>query len=109
MSCFTWSCLLIRVGSGVVALLALYPSSSPSELLAVDFGEPLHSVIINGTTHPLEDELLQWHRVTDSAGTAVEGTKVAAEGEEAAAGVGLGAAAAKGDAEAEGGEQDTPR
>ncbi len=35
-----------------------------SELLDVDFGEPLHSLVICGTTHPLEDELLKWHRVT---------------------------------------------
>ncbi|CAN0372451.1 unnamed protein product [Ectocarpus sp. 12 AP-2014] len=96
---------LARLGQPTQQIVA----GTMSELLGVDFGEPLHSVIINGTTHPLEDELLKWHRVTDSAGTAVEGTTVAAEGEEAAAGVGLGATAAKGDAEAEGGEQDTPR
>lgn len=44
---------------------SLPPFSSlfyPSELLDVDFGEPLHSLVICGTTHPLEDELLKWHR-----------------------------------------------
>lgn len=32
-----------------------------SELLEVDFGGPLHCLVICGTTHPLEEELLKWH------------------------------------------------
>ncbi|CAN0456960.1 unnamed protein product, partial [Hapterophycus canaliculatus] len=47
-----------------------------SELLDVDFGEPLHSLVICGATHPLEDELLQWHRVAKPGETSsVEGTE----------------------------------
>lgn len=51
------------------------------ELLGVDFGEPLHSLVICGTTHPLEDELLQWHRA-DSKPPVDEAAGVEAEGVE---------------------------
>lgn len=85
--------------------------NSLSELLDVDFGEPLHSLVICGTTHPLEDELLKWHRVggaqspVETAGTAVQAPDRGAEGEGAATGV----AAAEGAALAQDGVQDTPR
>lgn len=61
---------------------------SPSELLDVDFGAPLHSLVICGTTHPLEDELLKWHRVQKSSPPAeVEGSELAeVEGGERAEG-----------------------
>lgn len=34
-----------------------------SQLLEVDFGAPLHCLVICGETHPLERELLRWHMV----------------------------------------------
>lgn len=92
--------------------LCLLPPSAylfyPSELVDVDFGEPLHSVVICGTTHPLEDELLKWHRAPvpaaekTAAGVPAEG----AEGADATPGV-VEAAAAGGDVGVE--EQETPR
>lgn len=32
-----------------------------SELLDVEMGGPLHCLVICGTTHPLENELLKWY------------------------------------------------
>lgn len=67
-----------------------------SELLGVDFGAPLHSLVICGTTHPLEDELLKWHRVQKPP-TPAEGSELAEEveggerAEEAGGGEGEGA------------------
>lgn len=85
------------------------PSSFPSELLHVDFGEPLHSLVICGTTHPLEDELLKWHRVT--GGTERPAAEVAAEdAEEVDAGPGVAdAAVAAGDVGVEDEARETPR
>ena len=40
------------------------------------FGAPLHSLVICGTTHPLEDELLKWHRV-ESESPPAEGGEIA--------------------------------
>jgi len=34
-----------------------------NELLLVDFGEPLHSLVICGEIHPLESEILEYYRV----------------------------------------------
>lgn len=50
-----------------------------SELLEVDFGGPLHCLVICGTTHPLEEELLKWHRADQQQ--PVEGVRVASEAE----------------------------
>ncbi|CAM9467980.1 unnamed protein product [Pylaiella littoralis] len=98
---------LARLGQPTQKIVA----GTMSELLDVDFGEPLHSLVICGTTHPLEDELLKWHRVggaqspVETAGTAVQAPDRGAEGEGAATGV----AAAEGAALAQDGVQDTPR
>ena len=35
-----------------------------SELLDIDFGEPLHSLVIAGETHPLERDVLAMYAVT---------------------------------------------
>ena len=32
-----------------------------SELMRIDFGAPLHSLVITGELHPIEDELLSLH------------------------------------------------
>ncbi|CAM9779776.1 unnamed protein product [Choristocarpus tenellus] len=48
---------LARLGQSTQHIVA----GKMSELLDVDFGSPLHSLVICGTTHPLEDELLKWH------------------------------------------------
>ncbi|CAM9504860.1 unnamed protein product [Laminaria digitata] len=60
---------LVRLGQPTQQIVA----GSMSELLDVDFGAPLHSLVICGTTHPLEDELLKWHRVQKSPPPAAEG------------------------------------
>lgn len=80
-----------------------YHLISSSELLDVDFGAPLHSLVICGTTHPLEDELLKWHRLQKPP-TPTEGSELAeVEGGERAeeAGVGEGEGAGE-DAREEG-------
>lgn len=51
-----------------------------SELLEVDFGGPLHCLVICGTTHPLEEELLKWHRAHQQP-PPVEGVCVETEAE----------------------------
>ena len=38
-------------------------AGSMQELLDVDFGAPLHSLVIAGTTHPIEDEILERFRL----------------------------------------------
>ena len=50
----------------------------------MDFGPPLHSLVICGTTHPLEDELLKWHRVEKSPPPAEGGELGEVEGGERA-------------------------
>lgn len=44
-----------------------------SELLEVDFGGPLHCLVICGTTHPLEEELLKWHMKDAQSGGGKDG------------------------------------
>lgn len=36
---------------------------SMKDLKEVDFGEPLHSLVIVGDTHPIEDEVLDMYRL----------------------------------------------
>lgn len=84
-----------------------------SELLDVDFGEPLHSLVICGKTHPLEDELLKWHRVGETQ-PPVEAAETAVvqgpdEGEGEAVGASTGVAAAEAAVGEQVGGQDTPR
>ncbi|CAM9620818.1 unnamed protein product [Discosporangium mesarthrocarpum] len=50
---------LARLGQPTQSIAA----GKMSELVNVDFGDPLHSLVICGTTHPLEEELLKWHMV----------------------------------------------
>jgi diphthine synthase len=33
------------------------------QLLAVDFGAPLHCLVIGGTTHPIEEEMLNMYKL----------------------------------------------
>ncbi|GKU93967.1 hypothetical protein SLEP1_g7515 [Rubroshorea leprosula] len=33
------------------------------QLLTVDFGKPLHCLVIVGKTHPVEDEMLEFYRI----------------------------------------------
>lgn len=82
--------------------------NSLSELLDVDFGEPLHSLVICGTTHPLEDELLKWHRVGDKQHP-IEATETAVQAPDEGGAEVVGGAAAEGAVEAADGSQDTPR
>lgn len=43
-----------------------------SELIKVDFGQPLHSLALCGETHPLELEILKYYQVKESDMTYVE-------------------------------------
>jgi diphthine methyl ester synthase len=44
------------------------------DLRAVDFGEPLHCLVVCGPVHPLEEELLRHFRLpTSTAAEAAEG------------------------------------
>ena len=40
----------------------LVVSGTMSELVNVDFGSPLHSVVIAGDMHPLEEEMYNYYR-----------------------------------------------
>lgn len=58
-----------RLGSHSQRIVA----GSMQELLQVDFGPPLHSLVIAGDMHPIEQEYLQQFRAgsgPDAAGTA---------------------------------------
>ena len=46
---------LARIGSDTQQIV----SSSLSEMSNVDLGPPLHSLVVVGKTHPLEDEMLK--------------------------------------------------
>lgn len=46
---------LARVGADSQQIVA----GTMQQLLDVDFGAPLHSLVIAGTTHPIEDEILE--------------------------------------------------
>lgn len=75
----------------------------------MDFGEPLHSLIICGTTHPLEDELLKWHRVGEKQ-PSIEATDIALQApDESGAEIVGGAATAEGAVGGADGSQDAPR
>ncbi|XP_058090992.1 probable diphthine methyl ester synthase [Magnolia sinica] len=52
-----------RLGSEDQKLVA----GSMRELLAVDFGPPLHCLVIVGKTHPLEDEMLDFYTIKTEA------------------------------------------
>ena len=53
----TWACVLIcdRVGCDNQKLVA----GPMSKLMDVDFGEPLHSLVITGDLHVVEKEFLE--------------------------------------------------
>lgn len=48
-----------------------------SELLDVDFGEPLHALVVYGPTNPVEDKLLKCHRL-EQPSVAEDGAEEAA-------------------------------
>lgn len=49
---------LARLGTSTQKIVA----GSMKELLDVDFGPPLHSVVIAGTTHVMEEEFLSFYK-----------------------------------------------
>ncbi len=51
-----------RVGSDSQKIVA----GPMKSLLDVDFGAPLHSLIIAGDTHSIEDEILELYKVKES-------------------------------------------
>ena len=71
---------LARVGSDSQRIVA----GTMAQLQSVDFGAPLHSLVIAGATHPIEDEILARFRLPAGAGGAADN------------GAGAGAAAAAG-------------
>lgn len=97
-----------RCGCAYPPLFVVYFPHYPSELLDVDFGEPLHSLVICGATHPLEDELLKWHRVAVADRPAAGVQAERAEEVDAAPGV-VEAAEEAGAAGVEDGGEETPR
>lgn len=55
------SCVgLVRLGSEMQKIVA----GSMKELLTVDFGPPLHCLVIVGKTHPIEEEVLEFYAVS---------------------------------------------
>ncbi len=47
----------------------LIVSGSLNDILEVDFGEPLHSLVIVGNVHPLEDEMLKFYSYDNNKDT----------------------------------------
>ena len=88
---------LARVGQDTQKIVA----GTLDELVDIDFGAPLHSVIIVGETHELEDEVLASFSVAKVAGAEAAAEAGAGSGEataEVAAGAGSGAGAGGDDA-----------
>lgn len=55
------SCVgLVRLGSEMQKIVA----GSMKELLTVDFGPPLHCLVIVGKTHPIEEEVLEFYSMS---------------------------------------------
>ncbi|KAL6008269.1 hypothetical protein ACLOJK_033775 [Asimina triloba] len=54
---------IARLGSEDQKIVA----GSMKDLQAVDFGPPLHCLVIVGKTHPLEDEMLNFHAIKSDA------------------------------------------
>ncbi|MCO5561808.1 hypothetical protein L7F22_015432 [Adiantum nelumboides] len=54
---------LARVGNSTQKIVA----GSMKDLLMVDFGPPLHSLIIPGNLHPMEEEMLAFHSIQSHA------------------------------------------
>lgn len=52
---------LARLGSETQMVV----SGSMKQLLDVDFGEPLHCLVIVGETHPVEEEMLGFYAVNE--------------------------------------------
>lgn len=50
---------LARLGTNTQKIIA----GSMKELLEVDFGAPLHSLVIAGITHVMEEEFLSFYKV----------------------------------------------
>jgi hypothetical protein len=53
-----------------------------SQLLTVDFGTPLHSLVVAGDTHPIEDEVLAMYAVKPEQQTLVRGSTNSDDGNE---------------------------
>lgn len=50
---------MARLGSEDQIVVA----GSMKQLQSMDFGEPLHCLVITGNTHPVEDEMLDFYRL----------------------------------------------
>ena len=62
----------------------LIVAGTMEEVMTVNFGAPLHSLVICGKTHVLEDEMLAFYAITDAtprlaAGILEEATKTTDE------------------------------
>eukprot|EP00953_Heterococcus_sp_UTEX-ZZ885_P024608 13454-Heterococcus_DN1.PRE.3 len=53
-----------------------------SQLLTVDFGTPLHSLVVAGDTHHIEDEVLAMYAVKPEQQTLVAGSSKSDDGNE---------------------------
>lgn len=51
---------LVRLGSEMQKIVA----GSMKDLLTIDFGQPLHCLVIVGKTHPLEEEMLEFYAMS---------------------------------------------
>lgn len=51
---------LVRLGSEMQKIVA----GSMKDLLTIDFGPPLHCLVIVGKTHPLEEEMLEFYAMS---------------------------------------------
>ncbi|KAI3426102.1 hypothetical protein D9Q98_008070 [Chlorella vulgaris] len=64
-----------RIGSDTQRIVA----GSMQQLLDVDYGPPLHSLVIAGNTHPIEDEYLRQFSVAAAAGEATAAAAAAGQ------------------------------
>lgn len=61
---------IARLGSEDQMIVA----GSMKLLLTVDFGAPLHCLVIAGETHPLEQEMLDFYRLKEGSDKRENGT-----------------------------------
>ncbi|GER27751.1 diphthine synthase [Striga asiatica] len=54
---------LARIGSEDQVIV----SGPMKQLLTIDFGPPLHCLVIAGDTHPVEDEMLEFYKINSSS------------------------------------------
>lgn len=48
----------------------LIVAGTMKQLLEVDFGPPLHCLVIVGDTHPVEEEMLDYYKIANNQGQA---------------------------------------